>query len=290
MKIQPSKTFLTLAALFFAVTAFAQTKTNVTHYAVKGVFKESRADGRKAVIKHETIPGYMDAMTMPFNVKNPAVLKLLKPGDEITFRLSVTDTEDWIDEIKKAGEHTPTPQPAPPQPLTFTQELEPGALMPDCILTNQSGLAVRTGDFKGGALAFTFFFTRCPLPTYCPRMNSNLAAVQKALQTDTAHTNWQLLSISFDPQFDTPSQLAAQANFYQADTNHWNFATADPAVIRQLSGAFGLMFMREGGSISHNLRTVVVDAAGRVQKVFTNNEWQPAEVVAEMKHAMETKP
>jgi protein SCO1/2 len=114
--------------------------------------------------------------------------------------------------------------------------------------------------------------------------------VQKALQTDTAHTNWQLLSISFDPQFDTPSQLAAQANFYQADTNHWNFATADPAVIRQLSGAFGLMFMREGGSISHNLRTVVVDAAGRVQKVFTNNEWQPAEVVAEMKHAMETKP
>ena len=101
MKIQPSKTFLTLAALFLAVAAFAQTNTNVTHYAVKGVFKESRADGRKAVIKHETIPGYMDAMTMPFNVKNPAELKPLKPGDEITFRLSVTDTEDWIDRSRK---------------------------------------------------------------------------------------------------------------------------------------------------------------------------------------------
>jgi protein SCO1/2 len=279
---------LALAALFLVTSVFAEANTNVTHYTVKGVFKESRSGGRKAVIRHETIPGYMDAMTMPFNVKNPAELKSLKPGDEIIFRLSVTDTEDWIDEIKRTGTNAPV---APtPRPTSRFKELEPGALLPDCVLTNQSGQAVRLRDLKGQALAFTFFFTRCPLPTYCPRMNNYFAAVQTALATDSSTTNWQLISISFDPQFDTPAQLATHAGVYHADTNHWNFATAEPAVLRELSGAFGLMVIPDGTSFSHNLRTVVVDAAGRVQKVFTDNEWQPAEVVTELKRAMIAKP
>lgn len=279
---------LLLTATCFVGPVFAQTNTTVRHYAVKGVFKESRAEGRKAVIKHETIPGYMDAMTMPFNVKTPAELQPLKLGDEISFRLNVTDTEDWIDEIKPTGTNLPVaPSPVPASNVT---ELDPGALVPDCVLTNQSGQTVRLRDLKGSAVAFTFFFTRCPLPTFCPRMNINFGAVQAALLADAAHTNWQLLSISFDPDFDTPSQLTVHAGLYHADTNHWNFATASPAVIRELSGAFGLMVFRDGNSFSHNLRTVVVDAAGRVQKVFTDNEWESGEVVAEMKRALETKP
>ena len=91
--------------------------------------------------------------------------------------------------------------------MNFVQELEPGALLPDCILTNQSGQAFHLGEFKGRALAFTFFFSRCPLPTFCPLMNRNLAAVQRALQSEVTRTNWQLLSISFDPEFDTPAHL-----------------------------------------------------------------------------------
>ncbi len=263
---------------------------NVATYSVKGVFQESRSGGHKAVIAHESIPGYMDAMTMPFNVRKPAELNGLHPGDKITFRLSVTDTDDWIDEIKKTGERASTLIPAPPQHINIVQELEPGALLPDCILTNQSGQRIHMSNFKGGALAFTFFFSRCPLPTYCPRMNSNLAAVQKALLAESSKPNWQLLSISFDPEFDTPAHLTDYAKFYQSDPRHWNFATSGPEEIRRLGGEFGLMFWHENGTISHNLRTVIVDASGRVQKVFTDNEWQPAELVAGIKKAMEAKP
>jgi protein SCO1/2 len=288
MNTSPLKSFLTLAALLLVATAFAAPNTNLTLYTVKGVFKESRSDGHRAVIRHETIPGYMDAMTMPFNVKNPAELKPLQPGDEIIFRLNVTDTEDWIDEIKRTGTNVPIA--SAHVPTSRFKELEPGALLPDCVLTNQSGQAVRLRDLQGQALAFTFFFTRCPLPTFCPRMNNNFGEVQAALQVDSTNTNWQLLSISFDPQFDTPAQLAAHAGLYHADTNHWNFATADPTVIRQLSGAFGLMVIPDGTSFSHNLRTVVVDAGGRVQKIFTDNEWTPAELAAEMQKAMAARP
>ncbi len=271
--------------------ACAENATNVTTYNVKGMFKESRSAGRKAIIKHEAIPGYMEAMTMPFNVKQPAELNSLQPGDQITFRLSVTDTNDWIDEIKKTGERGLEPsKPANPQVTHVLAELQPGAMLPDSILTNQFGQAFHLRESQGRVLAFTFFFSRCPLPSYCPRMSSHFAAVQKTLLADNTKTNWQLLSISFDPEFDTPSRLANYAQAYHCDPLHWTFATSSPEEISQLGGAFGLIYWPEGGSINHNLRTVVVDASGRVRKIFTDNEWEPTELADEMKKALEIKP
>lgn len=280
---------LVVATVLLALTQSAIAATNITTYNVTGVFKGSRSDGHKAVIAHETIPGYMEAMTMPFNVKNPSELGGLQPGDKIKFRLSVTETDDWIDQIRligrgKTGDSTAAVIRA------NTRELAPGALLPDCVLTNQSGQILRLRDFHGRALAFTFFFTRCPLPTYCPRMNTNFEEAQAALQADTMHTNWQLLSISFDPDFDTPARLADYARGFHRDPAHWTFATGSTNDVQLLGRGFGLMLYRDGTSISHNLRTVVVDASGRVQKIFTDNEWQPAEVVAELKRAMQAAP
>jgi Cu/Ag efflux protein CusF len=137
-------------------SACADPATRVTTYTVKGVFEESRSGGRQAVITHETIPGYMDAMTMPFNVRDPAELGGVQPGDKITFRLSVTDTEDWIDEIKKAGGRSATTRSVAAKSDTI-KELEPGALLPECIVTNQAGQIIHMSDFKGQVLAFTFF-------------------------------------------------------------------------------------------------------------------------------------
>lgn len=263
--------------------------TNVTAYQVKGVLKEIRADGGKAVIKHEEIPGYMEAMTMQLEVRNTNELAGLQSGDQIAFRLLVTDTDAWIDHVQKTGVSVePSPVPAP-SVVGFT-ELNPGDPLPDCGLTNQLGRTIRLNDFEGRALAFTFIFTRCPLPTFCPRMNNNLAAVQKALLAAKAGTNWHLLSISFDPEFDTPERLASYAKNYGQNPKHWSFATGATADIRRLGNNFSLMFMPEGAVFNHNVRTVVVDPAGRVQKVFTGNEWQPAELVAAMQKAMETKP
>jgi protein SCO1/2 len=278
-----------LSAAPLVGTAAAGPATNPATYAVTGLFMESRSAGRIAVIAHEKIPGYMDAMTMPFNVKKPAELKGIQPGDKIAFRLSATATEDWIDQIKKIGSRATTTGPAPTQ-TDSGKELEPGALIPDCILTNQEGRVIHTAEFKGQALAFTFFFSRCPLPSFCPRMNNNLAAAQRALRPDATRTNWQLLSISFDPGFDTPENLKGFATLLREDSYHWDFATAGSDELRKLGGAFGLQFWRENGSFSHNLRTVVVNAAGRVQRVFKGNEWQPAELIEEVRKAMTTNP
>ncbi len=262
--------------------------TNVTAYQVKGMLKEVREGGWKALIAHEDIPGYMEAMTMLLDVKDTNELAGLKPGDQITFRMLVTDTDGWIDHVERTGV-TNAPVAAPP-PVVKVEELKTGAVLPDYTITNQLGQAIQLSNFKGCALAFTFIFTRCPFPTFCPRMNNNFAEVQKLMSDRQAGTNWHLLSISFDPEFDTPERMAIYSQSYHADPTHWSFATAADETIRKLGGMFGLAYSRDGALFSHNVRTVVVDVQGRVQTVFNNNEWKPIELADALQTAMEKKP
>ena len=243
------------------------------------------ADRKKLVIAHDAIAGFMEAMTMEFDVANGETPGAFTPGDVLAFRLSVTDARSWIDQLRKTGHVDVTPLPA-----KLSGSLPPGAPLPDCALVDQRGGAFRLGDFKGRALAFTFIFTRCPLPDFCPLMNRNLAEVQRELSPDPSRANWHLLSISIDPEYDTPARLAEYARPYLGDGAQWTFATGETAAIQKLGEAFGLTVARNGERIDHTLRTVVVDAAGRVQKVFAGNEWSTAELIDEMQRAMDAKP
>ena len=159
-------------------------------------------------------------------------------------------------------------------------ELKQGDLLPDYALTTEDGKQIHFSDFRGKALAFTFFFTRCPLPDYCPRMNNNFEETRKILLTDTnAPTNWQFLSISFDPEFDTPAVLSNYANVYRGDdANRWLFAAAATNVLADVAQRLDLMVMRQGNNISHNLRTVVLDPQGRIYKQFDSNQWTPQQL------------
>jgi protein SCO1/2 len=247
-------------------------------YEVRGVLQRMLAGGRRAVIAHEAIADYMPAMTMEFEAQDSADLAAFAPGDVLAFRLSVTDTKGWIDRVRKLGT-------APVQVSAPLQALPATITLPDTALVHEHGDPLRLHDFRESALAFTFFFTRCPYPDFCPRLNTQFAAVQRTLAAGT-ETNWQLLSITLDPDYDTPARLAEYAAHYTPDSAHWRFATGDAAEIRALGEAVGLAVRRDGERIDHNLRTVVVDATGRVQKVFEGNTWTSAELAAEMQRAM----
>ncbi len=273
--------------------AAASTKTNF--YFVKGVIKELKPDGRTAIIDHEAIPNYMEAMTMPLRVKNTNELAGLQSGDQIFFRMVVTDYEGWIDQVSKTGKAAPTNNPAPSKG-TFrrvrdVQPLTIGDALPNYPLTNHLGQPITLGQFQGQALAFPFIFTRCPFPEFCPRMGNHFQTVARKLAaTPNAPTNWYLLSITFDVEFDTPAILKGYAARYQADPAHWSFATGAQIEIDALTEQFGLGFAREGAIFNHNLRTVVIDAAGRVQSILIGNEWKPEELVAELIKAAKVTP
>jgi protein SCO1/2 len=254
-------------------------------FQVKGIIIELKPRQKEVTIKHEAVPSYMPAMTMPFEVKNTNDLAGLQAGDPVSFRLTVTDTEGWVDQIRKIG----PPSNAVPTTGQFrfvreVQPLNPGDLLPDYHFTNQLGQSFSLGKFKGQALAITFLFTRCPYPTFCPLMANHFAeAQQKLLARPQGPTNWHLVTISFDPQFDSPAVLKAYAEAYKYDPAHWSFATGTLVDITAIADQFGLAFWHdENGGLSHNLRTAVMDASGRIQKVFEGNQWTSDELVAEL--------
>jgi protein SCO1 len=260
-------------------------------FQVRGTVEEVLPDGDKVRLAHERIPGYMEAMTMVFDVKRTNELAGISAGDIVSFRMVVTSDDGWIEDLKRIGKAPPKPAP-PPMPestrvVKDVEELQVGDKLPDYRFTNQLGQAISTGDFRGRALAFTFIFTRCPFPVYCPRMSGNFAAVQRQLkQMPDAPTNWHLLTISFDAAHDTPALLKAYAEGYQHDPAHWTFATGDAGEISALGDHFGLLFWwpdpKDRGNISHNVRTVVLDPQGLVQKIYTDNEWKVDDLAAEL--------
>ena len=159
-------------------------------------------------------------------------------------------------------------------------ELKPGDQLPDGVLIAEDGRQVHFSDFRGQAVAFTFFFTRCPLPTYCPLMNRNFAAARDLiLAKSNAPTNWEFLSISFDPEYDTPQVLASYGGFYRnGNAAHWLFAAATKKTLATEAPGLDLIVMRQGSNISHNLRTVVLDPQGRIYRQFDGNQWTPREL------------
>jgi protein SCO1 len=253
-------------------------------FYVKGVVREVREAGNTVRIQHEEIPDYMAAMTMPFSVKDTRELAGLAPGQTVLFRLVVTDDDSWIDEVTHLPEIAPEPAPpATTRQVRWVEPLEEGQMLPPYPLTNQLGQAFGLADFKGEVLAFTFIYTRCPLPNFCPRMTSHFLEAQRQLKSDpAAPERWRLLTISFDPEHDTPAVLKAYAAQQGSDPERWLFATGAREELDALTEQFGLSYGRLGDTFDHNLRTVVVDPEGRIKRILIGNEWQPADLVAEI--------
>jgi protein SCO1 len=277
---------------------------DVQFYLVRGVLKKVDAEAKTATIQHEEIPNYMEAMTMPFKVKDPVELEklqALQSGDTIWFRLWVAPEESWIDKIvKQQGESAPStngpaaargaPQREAVRVVRDVEPLKEGDVLPNYTFTNELGRRINLSDYKGQALAFTFIFTRCPLPDFCPRMSRNfLETYQKLKAMPNAPTNWHLLSISFDPHFDTPEVLRSYGHAFQYDPARWSFVTGAMIDIDSITDQFELIIVKRGEEWDHKLRTVVIDAAGRVQKIIYGNDWKPEALVQEIVKAAGAK-
>ena len=247
-----------------------QNESGVRSFAVRGVIKELGTDSRTVLVQHEAVVGYMPAMTMPFNVQQSKELTGLRAGDRISFLLRVTDTESWIDHITRIGTLQMSEEGPSMEPLRTQSEASPPRHpLLDFKFTNELGQPVALGDFRGQALAITFFFTRCPIPDYCPRLSKNFQqAAKRLIAVPSGPTNWHFLSVSFDTEFDNPSALKAYAEQYHYDPTRWSFLTGPAEQIGQLARMSDVTFERDGVSFSHNFRTLIIDTAGHLQMVF----------------------
>lgn len=283
---------LVLPLVLVAFVAFPACRRDAApgppRYLLKGTVVEVDAPNRRLTIAHEDIPGFMPAMTMPFVVleKDAALLEGVAPGAEVTATLVAPDSRYWIEDLVVVSKGTPDPNATP---VPRSHEAHPGDAVPDVALVDQDGRSFHLSDHRGKALALTFVFTRCPLPEYCPLLMKKFAAAQAALSGDPdllART--RLLTVSFDPEHDTPEVLRAFGKPFQKTVppfTHWSLATGEDGAIRTLGGALELDYVEERRSFAHNLRTAVIDPEGRLRRLFRGNEWSPEELVAELRAA-----
>jgi len=280
--------FLLALAVVIACASCTRRPANEKRYPIKGkVIAVSKPD-RTATISHEDIPGYMPGMTMEFKIKKDIDLEMIKAGDIVTGTLVVTDTSSWIEITSSTdggSQLTPT--------TIVPGEPKPGDAIPDYALVNQDGKAIRISQYKGKALALTFIYTRCPQPDQCTLMSSNFAQIDRELQKlPDIYSQTHLLSITFDPEYDTPRVLrsygASHTERYSDETfQHWEFATGTKDEIKGMAQFFGLRYFidTESGEeqIMHSLRTAVIDKNGKLVKLYRGNEWKPAEIVEDLK-------
>ncbi len=283
--------FIFLLAVAASLSSIWRSGARVRTYPAQGVVKEMDLVQRTVTIAHEAIPGFMPAMTMPFAVTDARELRAVTNGDTVSFRITVTAKDGWIDHLQKITPAPATEVVTDPRQLTngnfrLVRDVEPlnvGEPLPDYGFTNELGQPVRLAAFRGQALAITFIFTRCPFPTFCPRMSQlfhdTLAVLAK---NPAAPTNVHFLTVSFDPEYDTPATLRAYAEAHGYDSQRWNFLTGALIDITALADAFGMKFWHEGAGLNHNLRTAVIDSQGRLQKVLVGNAWTADVLAAEL--------
>jgi protein SCO1/2 len=267
-------------------------ETGEKRFSVRGVVQEVYPDGKTAKIKHEAIPNYMPAMTMDFEAKNTNELRGLAKGDAISFQMVVTEKDGWIEKVQKLNS---APQPPSRETMRVVREVQPlkaGDVMPEYSFTNEFGKQIKLSDYKGQAYAITFIFTRCPFPTFCPRMSNNFLDVQKLMVAQPGGpTNWHLFTLSFDPENDKPEVLKEYAKRYNYDPTHWSYLTGELIDITAITEQFGQQFWSDpaAGGINHNLRTAIVDATGHVRSILPGNSWTPQDVVRELTEGAKVK-
>lgn len=261
--------------IFVRGASAAPTPDATTSYAASGVMEKIASDRHTATIHNYEIPGYMAEMTMDFPVRDTNELNGVLSGEVITFTVVVGKNNSWIQNVKRTGQTAPVATNEMQTASDQTPDLGPGDRLPDGSLTAEDGRQIHFSDFRGQVVAFTFFYTRCPLPDFCPMMNKNFAAARTLISsTANAPTNWEFLSISFDPAIDTPAMLGSYAGLFRGENpGHWLFAVASTNALATLAPALDLMVVHDGNSISHNLRTVVLDPRGRIYRQFDGNEW-----------------
>jgi protein SCO1/2 len=270
------------AALLLAACSKPAEPLSARSFEVRGVVRGAfDPQASTLTIEHENITGYMPSMTMPFPVKHPEQARGLRVGDGIQFKLVVTDMNASVDDIRKIDAATVRlGQQKMGTRMTNAARLKEGDRWPDFTLKDQDGRTVTQADFAGRPVLVTFFFTSCPIPNYCPLMSQNFAAIQKELAKDEADKDAvQFLSISFDPEHDTPQRLAAYAATFTHDTENWRFATGTPDEVARLTSACSVYVQTEGGTISHGLCTALVGPRGVIRKIWRGNSWTTAEVI-----------
>jgi protein SCO1/2 len=270
---------LSIAVITAASTACdAPNRAEKLHrYDLEGVVEDVDREHQQALIDHEAVPGVMPAMTMSFDVPDDAVFAKLAPGQRIAFTLEIRDKSFRVVSARVLEEKA-----APGRAGALGAVAPAEEQAPDFALTDQAGNEVTLASLRGKALLIDFIYTHCPGP--CPILTGRHAQVQRELAPE-ARERVHFVSISVDPERDTPEALGNYARVRGADLANWSFLTGEPERVRDVLKRYGVFAQPSArpGEVDHIVVTLLVDAEGRVAKRLFGTE----DSVADVKSALE---
>lgn len=269
-----------------------QAAKNVKRYKLTGKIVALDKEQKTLTVDGQDIPGFMAAMIMPYPVLKASQMDGLEAGDEITADVVVNedDSTAHLENIvvtKKAGAGKPTSELHIPQP---------GDRVPDFALVDQNGRRIHLDSFRGHVLLVTFIYTRCPFANYCPLVSHDFAEIYAQTKKDPKLArSVRLLTVSFDPQHDTPAVLRRYGESFRGVTgggpfDRWEFAVAPAKELPQMADFFGLTYSDNNGQFVHSMSTTVIAPDGKVYKWYGENDWQPSELVADATQALRAGP
>ncbi len=270
---------LILAAVGLGLAACSKSAPteNAKRYHMAGKVLSIDLDHNTMSVDMQAIPGYMDAMTMSFNVPDAHNLATVQVGDEIAADIVVKEDSTYVENIIV----TKRPAPGSQTPPSSQHEPQPGERVPDFAMIDQDGKRIHLSSYRGVVLLVTFIYTRCPFPDYCPLVSKNFAKVYAATREDPElRGRVRLLSVSFDPKHDTPAVLKQYGKSFRLTTggdpfDRWEFAAVPARELPKVADFFGFFFNESGGQITHSMSTIVISPNGTVYKWYSDNAWGP---------------
>ena len=261
----------------------SQASSSTKRYAFKGKVISVDKNAGTANIDNEQIAGFMDPMIMPYSMKPASMLDQIQPGDSITAEVVVEPEKYWLENVKVTGHSQPSAKPAASVHIP-----SPGDEVPDFKLVNQSSKNISLHRYRGQTLLLTLIYTRCPFPDFCPRVSHEFAAIDRQLRADPArYGKTHLLSISFDPEHDTPRILRVYGYKCAGSKDprlftRWEFSVIPRTELPEFADYFALTYKEEAGLITHSLSTAVISPDGRILKWYHGADWQASDLLQEI--------
>jgi protein SCO1/2 len=260
-------------------------------YPLTGVVRSVAPQSGQVLIRHREIPGFMKAMTMPFKPVNREILETLRAGDEVEGTLRVEEEDGAVKDYRLLDLKVSRPAEPPAKVLEVskgkvqvrqqTPRLQVGEAVPDFAITGQDGRQFKLSGLRGKVVVLTFIYTRCPMPDFCPLMDRKFSSLAQHIGAfPNRAKDIRLISLSFDPEHDTPEILRKHAQIRGAVPPLWSYAVATHSELSKIAAPLGLAFEPNGTDIAHNLCTAVIDPRGKLARLEVGtqpNRWETAD-------------
>lgn len=248
-------------------------------YPLTGIVVTVNAERETLLIDHEEIPGLMPAMTMEFHV-SPGDLAIASEGRRIRGMLHKRDDGFFLDHIWPAEASDDQAIESAQRNLRQDTVIRGsgafrsiGESLPDFSLYDQDGVVVRASRFRGKQIVLNFIFTRCPDAEMCPASTAKMMQLQSAAR-ERGIKNLELISITLDPEYDTPGILNDYARIRGIDTSNFSFLTGPESAIKDLMAQLGVLAFQEGPLVKHTLSTVLIGDDGRIVFREEGSQWK----------------